>query len=263
MNLLEQSLEKENIENENSFKLSEIIFEKNTFFNDLKIIVLTLKDYPERLNIISDVLIKMATINIKYEIYYGTNGNNIKIYDTENDNIKLLYHNFETYYYDKTKRINKQIMKKGELGCAWGHLSIYKKLCSDKIYNKYLIFEDDACLIENLDKTYNILKNLPNNFDVCHMGNSIWFPFNRLEKINDYFYKIEKRYINCLTAYIVSKSGAQKLLEHANNFINIPADDLLSDCFLHNNNFNLYVPEKYLFLEKSNNISLRETVNNI
>jgi GR25 family glycosyltransferase involved in LPS biosynthesis len=235
----------------------------HTKFNDLKIIILTLKNFKERTNSINNLLIKLSMIGITYEIVYGIYGKDIKVYDTEDENIKLLYHNFETYYYDKTKRLNKHIMKAGELGCAWSHLNIYKKLCSDKLYNKYLIFEDDACLSENLDTIYNTLNNLPNIFDICHICLSDWYPFNKTDKVNDYFYNVEKKFFNRLTAYIISKEGALKVLKYSNNYINIPCDDLICDSFINNDDFKLYVPQNYLFKENIGNISITEKINNL
>ena len=234
-----------------------------TKFNDLKIIILTLKNFNERSNIINNLLINMSMIGITHEIVYGIYGKDIKVYDTEDKNIKLLYHNFETYYYDKTKRLNKHIMKAGELGCAWSHLNIYKKLCSDKLYNKYLIFEDDACLSEKLDIIYNTLNNLPNIFDICHISLSDWYPFNKTDKENNYFYNIEKKFFNRSTSYIISKEGALKLLKYSNNYINIPSDDLVCNSFINNDDFKLYVPQNYLFKENIDNISIREKIDNI
>ena len=234
-----------------------------TKFNDLKIIILTLKNFNERSNIINNLLINMSMIGITHEIVYGIYGKDIKVYDTEDKNIKLLYHNFETYYYDKTKRLNKHIMKAGELGCAWSHLNIYKKLCSDKLYNKYLIFEDDACLSEKLDIIYNTLNNLPNIFDICHISLSDWYPFNKTDKENNYFYNIEKKFFNRTTSYIISKEGALKLLKYSNNYINIPSDDLVCNSFINNDDFKLYVPQNYLFKENIDNISIREKIDNI
>jgi glycosyl transferase, family 25 len=229
---------------------------KTTQFTDIKIIILTLKEFPERMENINKLLINISGLGIKYEIVYGICGSNIKIYNTEKNNIKLLYNNFETYYYDNTKRSFNQIMRKGELGCAWSHLNIYKKLLNDDTYNKYLIFEDDATLFASLNDVYNTLNNLPENFDLCHIGLIDSHKITYSNKINEYFYTIIKQYFNRTTSYIISKNGASKLINYSNNYINLPSDDLISDIFIKTIDFNFYVSFKYLFKEGNNTKSV-------
>lgn len=234
---------------------------KTTLFNDIKVIILTLSEYPERINKLNDLFVKLNKIGLQYELFYGVNGKNININDTDNINIKLLNYNSEIYYYDITK--NNRLMKKGEMGCALSHLKIYKKLVDDTIYDKYLILEDDVELIASLDDLYDIMCNIPNNFDMLHLAKSDWFPFIKYQKINNFFYDIHKRYFNRTTAYMISKNGANKLLNYTNNYINIPADDLLSHTVLNDNDFKFYVPQNFLFQEIENNNSIINKINNI
>ena len=55
-------------------------------------------------------------------------------------------------------------MKKGEFGCAWSHINIYKKLLDDEIYDNYLILEDDFEFNENIEKIVNIFDERYKNF---------------------------------------------------------------------------------------------------
>jgi len=218
---------------------------------------MTLKEYPERLNNLTHLIYKFSQLGLRYEICYGINGSNIKKLDTTNENIKLLSHDGDpqTYTYDKTIRINKQIMRAGELGCAWNHLSVYNKLVNDMEYNNYLIFEDDVELVSTLEQLYNTLCDIPETFDCCLIAKSDWYPFIKINTVNNYFYTCKKQYFNRLTTYIVSKMGANKLIHHANNCINIPSNDLLCDIYLNTPDFTVYVAESYLFHEPENTIS--------
>jgi len=237
----------------------------NKKLEKLKIVIMTLKEYPERLNNLTHFIYKFSQLGLRYEICYGINGINIKKSDTTNENIKLLSHDRDpkTYTYDKTIRTNNQIMGAGELGCAWSHLSFYNKLVNDMEYDNYLIFEDDVELVSTLEQLYNTLCNIPETFDFCHIAKSDWYPFIKINKINDHFYTCKKQYFNRTTAYIVSKTGANKLIHRANNCINIPADDLLCDIYLNTPDFTIYVPESYLFHEPENTISINCIINSL
>jgi GR25 family glycosyltransferase involved in LPS biosynthesis len=229
----------------------------------LKIIIITLEEFPERLNKLHDLLNKFLKIGIEYEIFYGVNGKNIKIEDTEDENIKILSYNSDKFYHNKIVSNYRNGIKFGEIGCSWSHINVYKKILNDNEYNNYLILEDDVKLINNLDILENTLNNLPNDFDLLHLAVSDCctnlINFKKKEKINSVFYSIYNQFFNRGTAYIVSKNGATKLLNYTNNFINMPADDLLSNTFNNTNNFNLYVPENPLFSHNLNIPSIVHT----
>jgi len=214
----------------------------------LKVIILTLENYTDRINNINSFLSIFKQIGIEVEIFYGVNGNDIKIYNTETEHIKLLYYKFQTFYYNSTIRINKLPMKLGEFGCSWSHLNIYNKLLNDNNFDKYLILEDDAKLNSTLNYLVQHLLNIPDNFDICHLGESTYYPFQKNDKINDLFYNIHKKCFNNTTSYIISKNGAHKIIQHTNNYINMPADDILSIMnYFSIYNFNVCVPDKYIF----------------
>jgi len=213
----------------------------------LKVIILTLENYTDRNNNIKLLISIFKQIGLDIEIFYGVDGNNIKIYNTEIDHIKLLYYKFQTFYYNSTIRLNKLPMKLGEFGCSWSHLNIYNKLINDNNFDKYLILEDDAKLNSTLNYLVEHLLNIPDNFDICHLGESTYLPFHKKDKINDLYYNIHKHSFNNLTSYIVSKKGACKIIQYINNYINIPADDVLSIMHYIFDNFNVNVPNKYIF----------------
>ena len=77
-----------------------------------------------------------------------------------------------------------------------------------------------------------------------------------------YFYSIEKNLFNRTTSYIVSKSGAFKLLMYSCGYINIPADDLICHRYLVGDDFNIYVPLNYIFHEPENTVSTIKKIDN-
>jgi GR25 family glycosyltransferase involved in LPS biosynthesis len=211
----------------------------------IKVIILTLKNKSRSENIkkLIDLLYPYFTI----EIYYGIDGSKIEIRDSQRYNhIKLISYESINKLYNNKVRMNGKEMKKGEFGASWSHLSIYEKLLNDKLYDSYLIFEDDAQFIGEIEYFLKSIEQIPKNFDAIHLALSDYLPFERKETINDYFYIPEKIFFNRLTSYIISKTGAKKLLDMTLNFINIPADDLVSMAYI-NTDFNLYVPNNYFF----------------
>jgi GR25 family glycosyltransferase involved in LPS biosynthesis len=163
-----------------------------------------------------------------------------------------------THFKDRTGAV----FNLGVIGAYLGHRNLLEHVAKTAPEKPgTLIFEDDVSLTSSLDTLYHTLLNLPKQYDVCHIGLSDWYPFIKTEKINAFFYRPYKRFFNRLTAYVVSKRGAKKMTEYSNGFINYPADDLLSEIYLRTNDFDLYVPETYLFQERENNHSIIGIVN--
>lgn len=234
---------------------------KTTKFNKTKVIILTLKRSPERLQKLTKLITDMYKVGLTVEIVYGVDGSGIEIKDTENEPIKRLeYSDLRSKFYDRRRRINGELMKKGELGAGWSHLLLYEKLVKDTDYDNYLIFEDDVEMVSTLDKFYDMMCNIPPKFDVLHIAKSDFWPFIHAIKFGNGFNVPYKRFFNRLTAYIVSKEGAQKLLDYSNNSIDVPCDDLLSSSYMNKNLF-LFVPDSYLFHEPENTVSVTMQIN--
>ena len=227
---------------------------------NLKVVVLHLSKFPERLAKLKEVLDEFKKINIEFEIFNGVIGTNIEIMNTENRYIKLLKYNNDYCHYDTRARINRKFMKPGELGCAWSHLNIYKKLVQDNEYDNYLVIEDDVVLLKSIEYIKEILENIPSDYDFCNTNISLWYPFKKVKQVNKYFYKVEKNYFSGMTSYLISKSGAQKLLNFTRNNINIPSDDLVCTLYRISNNFNFYIPEEPIIYERPNTVSVINTL---
>jgi GR25 family glycosyltransferase involved in LPS biosynthesis len=228
---------------------------KTTKFTDIKVVILTLKKYPNRMNKVYGIINKLSQIGLQCNLFYGVNGEDITGTSTDNPTVYKLEYNREVKYYDTSIRVNKEIMTQGELGCAWSHIDVYKSLVNEESINKYLIFEDDVEIVESLEYLYKCLSTIPDDIDMCHVAKSDWYPFVLFNNVNEMWYDVRKSYFNRLTAYIVSKTGAQKILDYTKDHIDIPADDLLSNMF----NFymlRVYVPLKYIFHEPENTVSI-------
>jgi GR25 family glycosyltransferase involved in LPS biosynthesis len=228
---------------------------KTTKFTDIKVVILTLEKYSHRMNKVYDLINKLSQIGLQCSLFYGVNGEDIQGVKMEHPHLFRLEYKNESKYYDCSIRVNKQFMTRGELGCAWSHINIYKSLMKEEHVDKYLIFEDDAEFVESLEYAYNCLINIPSDFDVCHISKSDWNPFIFNNKINEFWNTIHKEYFNRLTGYIVSKNGAEKILHYTKDSINIPADDLLSNMHIHDK-LGVYVPSKYIFHEPQNTVSI-------
>ena len=198
-----------------------------------------------------------------YIIMDGVYGNDIEITPFIPPYISKLNYKDDKKVYDARLKLNGTGLKKGEMGCAWSHLNVYDMLLKDSEYDAYLVFEDDADLVVSLDELHTFLKELKTlSFDVCHIFESEYFPFNLINKISNNFWIPERRFFNNAAAYIVTKSGAKKLLDYTHPVIGKPADDLLSNLFIESDEFNLIVPYKYLFKSKGFKSSIIK-INNI
>jgi hypothetical protein len=169
----------------------------------LKIIIKSNKENSEYLNKMNFFLKKMNRLGFDSEILYYIN--NFKIYDSENENIKLLYHQFRTYYYNQQNIITDEDIK-----IAWMQLEIYQKLENDKKYDKYLILDEKYFLVDDLDFLEECLYNIPDNADICYLGNRN----NNIkgEIKNKSFYKVINDYYELNNAYIITKNSKMFLI---------------------------------------------------
>jgi len=125
---------------------------------------------------------------------------------------------------------NDFMWKKAIMGCALSHLSLWYKLASDKPeIDNYLILEDDVKFSNDWQaKWKEALPHIPEDYDVIYLGGVL--PPNRggfemvKEKINPYFSRVKENQIFgqqtptkyfhfCAYSYVLSKRGAQKILQ--------------------------------------------------
>jgi glycosyl transferase family 25 len=195
----------------------------------------------------------LSTLDLSFSFFEACNGDHIQFVKTViSDKVLLLQHDNDNYFYDLNLRLNGTKLTKGELGCAISHIQLYKKLVNDTTNELYLIFEDDAKMMDCItpDIIHFYLRNLPepSTYDVAHLSVSDYYPFKKCININSYYYTPEKDYFNRLTSYVVTKRGAQKLLQAVYPCIGYPADDLLSTLHLCSHDFKVIVPNQTLFV---------------
>jgi GR25 family glycosyltransferase involved in LPS biosynthesis len=213
----------------------------------LKVLILTVKEYPERMPNVMSLIDLHAQIGLSSEILYGVNGRHIEVTDTEDSSIKTLTHEGQTLKYDRRIRTNGCVMTPGELGCAWSHIRALESLLADPDYDMYLILEDDAAPVCDISNIADHIQHLPESFDLCRLAKSVWYPFIKEAQINSHYYSYVRRYTSCAAAYIVTKSGAEKLLSAVNGTIGIPADDLLSNTYIRNSAFVSCIPADFMY----------------
>lgn len=252
---------------------------KTTKLNKIKANIMTLKEFPKRLDNLTNFIMDLNKIGLKTDIFYGVNGNNLDISYIDNNTRQIVYENKIYYnkltksdiedmdiiykrYYDIFKTIvNRKPLSNGELGCCISHLLLYEQILEDSDYDHYLILEDDVTLYLTLEDLYKHLINIPDDYDLIHLSYADWYPFIKTNKINEYYYDILKRCFNRTTGYLISKSGARKLLNYSNNIVSIPADDLICHSFLNVEDFKVYVPQTYLFKEQDETVSVIGQIN--
>ena len=125
---------------------------------------------------------------------------------------------------------NDFLWKKAIAGCALSHLSLWLELANEQpICENYLILEDDVKFKEGWLETWKeASKSIPEDYDVLYLGGVL--PPNRggyknvYEPVNTYWGRIAEnrmfgqgvpnRYFHfCNYSYILSRKGAQKILE--------------------------------------------------
>ena len=120
--------------------------------------------------------------------------------------------------------------KKAIMGCALSHLSLWWKLANEhQDINTFLILEDDVKLKPEWEMRWKAAQpHLPEDWDIIYLGGIL--PPNRAafehtkERVNEHFSRVAEnrifgqnppnRYFHwCAYAYVLSRRGAQKVLE--------------------------------------------------
>ena len=122
------------------------------------------------------------------------------------------------------------LWKKAIMGCALSHLSLWWKLANEhQDIKSFLILEDDVKLKPEWEDRWRTAQaHLPDEWDIIYLGGIL--PPNRAgfetckEKVNEYFSRVgtnnffgqkpANRYFHwCAYSYVLSRSGAEKVLE--------------------------------------------------
>ena len=172
----------------------------------LEIICLNLKRRNDRKEIMKK---QFEQINIRYNFFEATDGMELK----PSEELTKLFKN------------NDFASRKGVIGCALSHKNIWEQLVQEKYKKYYIIFEDDVKLHkkfkEYLIDVQEIMEQLC-EWDIIFLGYHTNNNNKYLYKFEDFDSDIEiiiteynaDHYIGGTHSYIISKSGAIKILEY-------------------------------------------------
>lgn len=212
----------------------------NAYFD--KIVVLTLPRLTDRID-----YIKKTFEGLNYEFFYGVDKQTTSLAELKQQG----RYNTELFrkFYKKPLEIST-----GMLCCSLGHVRIYEYII-EKGYQKTLILEDDAVPVaDQLSKFPQIIKELPENWDLFYLGYEKNEQFGVKEKINRFLLtsfqhhaqlKLTREFVknyypvpvssfiakagfhDCTHAYAVTLDAAGKLLQYTKP-IRFHPDNLLS-----------------------------------
>lgn len=194
---------------------------------DVEIKVVNLKRRPDRLAKIKSQLDKNK---ISFNVFNAIDGKTLNLTNDE----KLLFkipNNFKGLRFDISHENNS-----GAIGCSISHIKIWEELVKSS-KNIFVVLEDDITLELNfkikLAKIMNDLKKIK-LWDIVYIGinDSCFFGKYNDVKIGDNLYKFSKdiRYHGSGTyGYIISKSGASKLLSFLKFGMPQPIDHFMMD----------------------------------
>jgi len=132
-----------------------------------------------------------------------------------------------------------KVMTKGEIGCALSHYGIWEKIIQEKL-DYTLILEDDVILCDNFgEKIQEVFENIKDlNVDLLYLGRR---PLNKDNEIKINNTIVKANYSYGMHAYLITYTGAKKLLE--SNFLNnlFPIDEFLPLLYDENYPLNKYL----------------------
>jgi GR25 family glycosyltransferase involved in LPS biosynthesis len=119
----------------------------------------------------------------------------------------------------------------------------------------YFVIDNENNPYTNLNSSINIFFNhlsyLPENYDVCYLNNK-----NNEHNINKFkiieqktvvYYTIRKYFFSGMKNYIISKKGAEKVINYLKNNIIYSSEELFYNCCENIEDFNFYISKDILF----------------
>ena len=216
-----------------------IIFDYKTNF----IKVVNLKRREDRLN---DMKIKLTEQCIdSCEIFEAVDGKKLK----PSKFVQNLFEGNDFQY------------RKGVIGCALSHYTLWKKLEGDDINQFYVVLEDDITFVNDFKpKLEKVLHEfVKNSMNFCIIGgNSLKIPNKEISEL--VISKSTKKIVDGTYGYIVSKNGAKMMLNYINqNKIKRAIDTIYAETFSFINYVNEYLvftPSYQLYGNEETDIQL-------
>ncbi len=130
----------------------------------------------------------------------------------------------ETIPKGELKKFDTDYLSMGEISCFRKHMKVYEDLSNNKKEKFSIVIEDDILLENNFDnKLLKLIKSLPNDFDFIFFGASklnMHIPIYRRRPFKNLYRKTNdptswggNGMSKTTDSYIVSRSGAKKILE--------------------------------------------------
>ena len=178
--------------------------------------------------------------------------------------------------FDRELEVNKKYRGQGTLASGWSHLEVSKLLLADMDADAYMVFEDDIKFLSSRETLFDYLKHVPQEVDHINFAKTVpFYPFFPTYFVGDgYYFHIMERHTCNASSYLITKSGALKILLYTNGCIGTCHDNLA--CQAHNYcmlDFIMMAPTTPLFdvmgdeivkpitgeIDKSHPISFRDT----
>jgi GR25 family glycosyltransferase involved in LPS biosynthesis len=188
-------------------------------------------DNDTKINIKNNIIQNSIIINLKsHEGKYKTMCDKL-------DHFKLQYERFDAIngkdIFDDFKKdnkflINRYKLRPHQIGVWQSHYSIWKNMVENNI-NQLLIFEDDCSFVYDFnDKYMKVLDYLQNEpeYDIVFLG----YSGANIDTTKDMYLKKNKDCPRCLHAYILTLSGAKKLIDKL-AIIDYPIDEIIGRMF--------------------------------
>lgn len=121
----------------------------------------------------------------------------------------------------------------GEIGCAYSHFQLWKKIFFDNS-DYFVILEEDFVLSENFKTEFksllDVIHNL--NFDMFYLGRNRAYDFSEETLINEQLGIVSPNFSYCTHAYMLSQKGLIKL--YLSDLLKnlIPLDEFMNCMFL-------------------------------
>ena len=152
--------------------------------------------------------------------------------------------------------------RRGWIGCALSHMELWQRCIS--INKPILVFEDDNVIKEevNYDKHLEtIINNFPNDFDIIYL---VTDNIVNYKPYNDLFVKAKSNN-SILSAYFISPSGAQKLLDFIMPYKPYLQIDWYINRLTHNKKINCYIYRKSIMytIQDFNTTDIQGKTNNV
>jgi GR25 family glycosyltransferase involved in LPS biosynthesis len=182
---------------------------------NLKSFIINLESKPEQYNILNKQLSNYGFTNI--ERWNATIGKNLVPVINKTTQLKVNEVPVTLQAYvdlNQGRSFHRSLSSKGALGCYMSHVSIWRWLLNQPDLDRVLIFEDDAIIAseERLKTINESLNSISQPFDFFSFG---YLNTDRGEtyKINDFISLYSGEFWG-LQAYIITKSGVEKLLKY-------------------------------------------------